>query len=181
MLKIIESVACLGKAGSKGSSKRRLSSKVLKTMHTKLKRIRAVFPSVKGWCIIDKDGHAIAENSHALGDDGDKIADRVVGLRNAAFMYGKSLAEPEDLSIVHIEGDEHFFSFYVGQEHILAFFSDREYPTNTNDVVNFHEQDERMRALVEELFASLQPQQSPTNSHHEGISIRDKKSEKAKS
>jgi len=144
---MLYALACLGKS----KLKRRLSSKVIKQLHKKLKRIKAVVPSAQGWCVIDREGQFIAESSTAYGEG---LSNDILCLRNAAHNYGKVHASPDDVSVVHIEGEKQIFSFYVGQEHVLAFFSDRQ--TKTEKVLDFTSQDQEMRILIDDIFTALQ-------------------------
>lgn len=90
--------------------KRRVSSKVVKQLHTKLKKIKAVVPSAQGWCVIDREGQFIAYvnggvlrylsqpflsliiyyflNSESSTAYGENLSNDILCLRNAAHNYG---------------------------------------------------------------------------------------------
>jgi len=146
--KMLYALACLGK----NKLKRRLSSKIIKQLHTKLKKIRSVVPSAQGWCVIDREGQFMAESSTAYGEE---LSNDILCLRNAAHNYGKVHATPDDISVVHIEGEKQIFSFYVGQEHVVAFFSER-VATGKEEVLDFTSQDQEIRVIIDDIFYALQ-------------------------
>ncbi|EQC35594.1 hypothetical protein SDRG_06882 [Saprolegnia diclina VS20] len=90
-----------------------------------LDRVADVYPGTSYLCLLDDAGEIIAQTTghgHAASMNPDELATVITTLRRSVALFASTLNHNETQA-VHIKGENHIFSCYGLETHVLAFYS----------------------------------------------------------